>query len=89
MISVQNYRVTVRVFYYAAVGGMAKTRMRNKMCKYALGLVEHSSEQTVVCISAVISFIAKFILLLVVFNKLMLCEDIEKKCRTFIRNSKA
>ena len=57
---------------------MTKTRIKNKICNCASWLVEHSSEQTIVCISAVISFIAKFILLLAVFNQLILCGDIEK-----------
>ena len=41
-------------------------------------LVEYSSEQTIVCISGVISFIAKFILSLVVFKQLMLCGNWKK-----------
>ena len=44
MISVQNYRVTVELFYYVTVVVMAKTRMRDKMCKCTSRLVEHSSE---------------------------------------------
>ena len=47
MVSVQNYCVTVELFYYVAVGGMAKTRMRNKMCKCTSRLIEHNSEQTI------------------------------------------
>lgn len=77
MISVHSYHVTVGLLYLT-VAGMAKTRMRDKMCNCAPRLIEHSSEQTIVCIRASISFIAKFIPFLAVFNQLTLGEDIEK-----------
>lgn len=77
MISVHSYHVTVGLLYLT-VAGMAKTRMRNKMCNCTSRLIEHSSEQTIICIRGLISFIAKFIPFLAVFNQLMLCGDIEK-----------
>lgn len=77
MISVHSYHVTVGLLYLT-VAGIAKTRMRNKMCNCASRLIEHSSEQTIVCIRASVSFIVKFIPFLAVFNQLTLGEDIEK-----------
>lgn len=77
MISVHSYHVTVELLYLT-VAGMAKTRMRNKMCNCASRLIEHSSEQTIICIRGLISFIAKFIPFLAVFNQLMLCGTLKK-----------
>ena len=78
MISVHSDHITVGLFYYVTVGGMAKTRMRKKMCKCASRLAEHSRKQKIVFISAVISSIVKRILFLAVFNQLMLFGDTEK-----------